>query len=340
VDGAVRVYIGHADEGDKPAAERRCAGNLAAQLGDPGWGHHSAPGTPGGYQLLTITHQLGAERGGFGALYKPVDALRGDGARSEAAEDPEPLRHLFRLFQCQDDDFAAMNLLREVCPDLQPIPRSAGSHVTAREALAPIRAAVDELRTAWQDTGAQPTIGGLLESVSRGRLFSLDEFEGASDAADVDVSEQLLDVEAADPNGKEAKQREAARALWGRPWSEYVEWRAYLEGNASYATHQGVKGSEFDRVMVVIDDLAAKYHQFSFEKLLGCAQLSGTDRDNQSEGKETVIDRTLRLLYVTCSRPRNSLALVIWTANPAKVRETLLRLSWFEDAEILSVPEA
>jgi hypothetical protein len=69
-------------------------------------------------------------------------------------------------------------------------------------------------------------------------------------------------------------------------------------------------------------------------------RLSAQDRINQAQGDETTIDQTLRLLYVTCSRAKSSLALVIRTADPAKVRDALLRLSWFEDAELLSVPDA
>lgn len=339
-DGAVRVYIGHADEPDKPAAERRCAEYLAAQLADQGWRHHAAPGAPGGYQLLTITHQLGAERGGFAALYEALAVLRGDGARSDAEQDPEPLLHLFRLSQCQGDDFAAMNLLREVSPVFRLTTKPEGACAAAAVELAPVRGAVDELRKAWRDSEDPPTIGRLLDTVSRGRLFSLDEFEGAGAPVDVDLVQEGANAEAIESNKKLAKRRKAVRDLLGCAWSEYPSWRAYLEGSASYATHQGVKGSEFDRVMVVIDDRAAKYALFSFEKLLGSAELSSTDRKSLEDGRDTTIDRTLRLLYVTCSRAKNSLALVIWTADPAKVRDTLLRMSWFEDAELLSVPEA
>lgn len=339
-EGAVRVYIGRADEADKPAAERRCAEGLASELADDGWAVHTAPGAPGGYQLLTITHQLGAERGGFGALYKPVDTLRGDGARSDVAEDPEPLRRLFQLNQCREDDFAVMSLLREVCPELQRMAPAVGAPATAREALAPIQSAVDELRRAWDNTAQPPTIGMLLECVHRGGLFALDEFEEviASGArlAVVDADSAEVPVTRRD----EEKKRQAAAALCSRPWSEYIEWRDYLEGQASYATHQGVKGSEFDRVMVLIDDHAAKYNLFSFEKLFGSMALSRDDRTKHQAGGEITIDRTLRLLYVTCSRAKKSLALVVWTKDPAKVRATLLRRGWFEAHELLEIPSA
>ncbi len=56
-------------------------------------------------------------------------------------------------------------------------------------------------------------------------------------------------------------------------------------------------------------------------KLLSAKAASQTEIKNVAERKETGIDRTRRLLYVTCSRAENSLALVAYTEeNPSAVK--------------------
>ena len=78
------------------------------------------------------------------------------------------------------------------------------------------------------------------------------------------------------------------------PWAELVRYRAYLGGEASFSTHQVVKGSEFKHVMVIMDDEEAEGNLFSYDKLFGAEQLSERDEENIAAGEETSIDRTLR----------------------------------------------
>lgn len=79
----------------------------------------------------------------------------------------------------------------------------------------------------------------------------------------------------------------------------------YVNHRTRFDTHQGVKGLEFDRVLVIIDDSEAKGFMFSYDKLFGVKNLSETDINNMAEGKETSINRTQRLFYVTCTRAKN-----------------------------------
>ena len=59
-----------------------------------------------------------------------------------------------------------------------------------------------------------------------------------------------------------------------------------------------------------------------------------TDKKNAEAGKETTIDRTLRLLYVTCSRAQESLALVLWSSDPAAAMARIKESQWFAEDEI------
>ena len=109
----------------------------------------------------------------------------------------------------------------------------------------------------------------------------------------------------------------------------------YVNHRSRFDTHQGVKGLEFDRVMVIIDDSESKGFLFSYDKLFGVKDLSDRDKQNLSEGKETSIERTKRLFYVTCTRAKNSLAVVMYTNNPEKVKTEAVSKGWFEENEIV-----
>ncbi|MEF9957747.1 MAG: hypothetical protein RR767_11185, partial [Acinetobacter sp.] len=63
-------------------------------------------------------------------------------------------------------------------------------------------------------------------------------------------------------------------------------------------------------------------------------ELSKRDNENKAEGRETTIDRTLRLLYVTCSRAEETLALVLWSSAPNLAIEQIKKSGWFLEEEI------
>jgi DNA helicase-2/ATP-dependent DNA helicase PcrA len=73
---------------------------------------------------------------------------------------------------------------------------------------------------------------------------------------------------------------------------------------------------------------------FGYEKLLGAKAAPATDLKNVQEGKDSGIDRTRRLLYVTCSRAEKSLALVVYTENPQAAKSHVLERNWFAEDEI------
>ena len=86
--------------------------------------------------------------------------------------------------------------------------------------------------------------------------------------------------------------------------------------------------------MVVMDDHEAKGFLFSYDKVFGAEKLSKGDNDNIEAGKETTVDRTLRLLYVTCSRAKESLALVLWAGDRGAAFDAISATGWFHPEEI------
>jgi DNA helicase-2/ATP-dependent DNA helicase PcrA len=91
-----------------------------------------------------------------------------------------------------------------------------------------------------------------------------------------------------------------------------------------------LKGAEFDRVLVVLDDAESTHFQFSYEKYLGLKELSETDRKHIAAGEETTVDRTRRLFYVSCTRALKDLAVVLFTTDPEQAAVHLRQLDLFE----------
>ena len=120
-------------------------------------------------------------------------------------------------------------------------------------------------------------------------------------------------------------------------FSEVQKYCDYVEGNASFDTHQGVKGLEFKRVMVIIDDKESNGNWFSYDKFFGIKEKTNTDIKNEQDGKESSLDRTRRLLYVTCSRAEESLAIVICTSDVEKAYASTLGTGLFDESEIIKM---
>jgi DNA helicase-2/ATP-dependent DNA helicase PcrA len=139
-----------------------------------------------------------------------------------------------------------------------------------------------------------------------------------------------------DDDGEDASEVEGAlREFLNAPFEQVRRYATYVSRETGFDTRQGVKGLEFSRVMVVMDDEEARGSFFSYEKLFGAKARSDRDRENEQSGNESGLDRTRRLLYVTCSRAEKSLALVARSANPELVRRHVLAQGWFDESEVV-----
>ncbi len=121
--------------------------------------------------------------------------------------------------------------------------------------------------------------------------------------------------------------------------SEIQNYRHYVEEESPYSTQHGTKGSEFDKVIVILDDDEGRYWLYSFEKYLGIKPLSKDDEAKIQEGVETVIDRTRRLFYVCVSRAISSLAVLLFTADVNAGVDALSKSGVTASATILTIDD-
>lgn len=127
-----------------------------------------------------------------------------------------------------------------------------------------------------------------------------------------------------EPQDRQSERAAAIEAFLNAPFSQVEPFADYMAGTAPFGTHQGVKGLEFDRVMVIMDDAEARGFLFKYEDLFG----------EKAAGDKT-LESTKRLFYVTCSRAKASLALVAYSKDPERIRSFVLSEGWFSPEEVI-----
>ena len=213
-------------------------------------------------------------------------------------------------------EFEIMRLLRKHCPRLRP---DALAAIDTAGLLDGLRDQIGELVTQLEaDSGAR--IGDVMRFIKDSSLVMLDERYIELINTYTETAEPIVDP-ATDNAALRFMQCEAVE-LWG--------YRKYIEKMSPFATQQGIKGAEFNKVLVVVDDNEGRTNTFSYGKYFGVTDLSDTDRANIAAGKDSTIDRTRRLFYVCCSRALSDLVVVIFAEDAMQMRDAVLDKAFFE----------
>ncbi|MBY5494032.1 UvrD-helicase domain-containing protein [Rhizobium leguminosarum] len=336
--GIVRLFVASSTTPDKPDLERRVRERMADLCDDSQWREEAE------VKALTLEHHMAASRRGFLEMFQALDQ---DSRLSTGLRTGEIAG--LRLFtECvaplvaaarAKDGFAVMAHLRSTSPLLK---RSAITQTsTLDDPLLPIRAGVDALLALDPESPAT-TFLAVLECVAEYRLFEIPAalcpfVVDDPDPTTMDV-EPITDDEASDNEDETAEASpaslEAWRAFLETPYSQTIPYAEYVSDRGPFGTHQGVKGLEFERVLVILDDSDARGFLFSYDKLFEAKPLSDTDRKHLADATDGGITRTRRLLYVTCTRAEKSLALVAYTEDPDSLVAAAMRNQWFSSEEI------
>jgi DNA helicase-2/ATP-dependent DNA helicase PcrA len=336
--GLVRIFIGSASASaeEKLRREALCESAMQTATGLADW----EPGSPR-HKVLALEHALVARRGDFLEAFAALSLLDPDSVRPDAnGEVTGPtavqmlLREMMDLADCVKEgeppsDFAVTEVLHRY-GRLQQLPEDGEARMRL---LKVYQQAVEDFAKAC----AKPMVTAreVLAPILQSGLFEPDKRLLAA------FNDTNPPPPAPRPRQPEAIENKLARGwhgLFASPWIQLRRFKTYLSGNSHLATHQVVKGLEFDHVMVVMDDEDAGGTLFAYDRLFG-APLGDTDVKNADEGKETSIDRTLRLIYVTCSRAKESLALVLWAKDAAGALAYAEKSKWFKPGEVQAIPE-
>ena len=320
-EGVVRLFVvGPSECLDKDAIELAARQQMATITGDDFWNE------PEKVKTLTIEHAMAARRDGFLPFFEALKDIDNtgllDGKMSGIPFLEKQVMPLVTAILESANYKVAQHLIKH-SPSLNARTQTLGENV-----LADIRGQVKILKEFLVENES-PTLLEILKVVRDNGLLEVP-----------DVLLQAMKL--SEENQKEEERIESNRIYaWHEAlqstFASFEKYTQYINDNSRFGTHQGVKGLEFERVMVILDDEEAKGNLFSYEKIFGAKALSENDLKNQREGKETSLDRTKRLFYVTCSRAEQSLAIVAYTQNKDKLVKTVADMEWFSTEEVVCV---
>ena len=334
-DGKVRLYVVDRMVGDKEQIEKEVQKKMATVTNDALWNDSNRTDN---VKTLILEHHMAAQRMGFSDLFWPlysVEKLKTgllEGSLSSLTFFTKIILPLWKAFY-DKDEFLIARITKQFCPALN---REDLKKKSEEDHIENISKKVESLLNLWKEN-KDPSLFEIIENVSMSNLFLIPDTlstiayrtSEAKKAAENYINQNVDD---------ENRDSDEVIDAWDRalqvPFSQMVNYNEYLLETSKFGTHQGVKGLEFDRVMVILDDTESRGNSFSYDKLFGTKALSKTDKDNIKTGKETGLDKTKRLFYVACSRAKKSLAVVVYSDTPQTVKENAIQYKWFAESEI------
>jgi DNA helicase-2/ATP-dependent DNA helicase PcrA len=328
--GLIRFFIVSHITPDKNNIEKVVAEQMNKITNDPLW-----LGNDSDIKTLILEHHMAAKRMGFYQLFMSlyeIEQLRTallDGSLPGITFFSHLILPLIRAKQ-NNEEFEVARIVKQYSLLFEK--RALKSKAAQLEEIKIANNGVLSLLSLW-DNGKVPTLIEILRNVAISNLFPIPD--SLLPAA---VRSASISIKVVDDDVEEEEQDNIINA-WDKAlaasFTEMAAYTEYVSDKAKFGTHQGVKGLEFPRVMVILDDEDARGFLFSYEKMLGAKGQTEADRKNIAEGKDTSINRTLRLFYVACSRAQKSLAIIAYTANPALVKDNVIRAGWFSSDEVV-----
>lgn len=338
-EGLVRVFIAPQAGSNPFAIEAEVRQRMEQIAGDPAWQNSNTVKT------LALEHLMSARRFGFVEFFEPlwgIDRLRTNLLQGTGAalglftKDVLPLIKALR----SNDRFAATAIIKASSPLLsRSTLEEAGSNQIAQ--LSKAKVACDGILALITEQ-PEVTAQAVLELVAQTGLFVIPDTLAPFVPGDAKTSAAEDDPKQADQvegtEDEEIEDTSPELSAWAKsleaPLSQIERYDLYVRGESQFGTHQGVKGLEFPRVLVVINDEEARGFLFAYDKFFGTKEKTKADLENEATGRETGSDRTRRLFYVTCSRAKKSLAIVYYSPDPALARNAILQYGWFNQSEV------
>lgn len=317
-EGTIRLFIVNPNEViNKDEVETDIMRNMAEIAKDDKWAGKEAD-----IKVLTLEHMMAARRLGFDCFFEPmakVDKYQMTFLQGTVSEIDFFTKGLLPIADSvRSDGSEALRILKAHSPLLDR-----NNDILSYEHYLKCREGSKRIATLVQE---DDSIRDIVNETTKIRLLRV---------PDVVLQASQLSLEDLDEDVDE--ELKAWVSIMDLPISMIRRYDDYVNQRTRFDTHQGVKGLEYDRVMVIIDDNEAKGFLFSYDKLFGVKELSPTDKKNIVNNKETSIERTQRLFYVTCTRAKESLAVVMYTEEPAKVKAQAIGKLWFEENEIVVI---
>ena len=317
-DGFVRLFVVQQRDGiNKDEVEQIVMNTMSEYTQDEKW-----KGEDADVKILTLEHMMAARRLGFDsffASFSKVSKYQMTFLQGSVSEIDFFTKEVLPIAKSiKEDGRIALEILKKYSPLL--------SRQNAEKPYELYLRCREEAKKIAEIVNGNSTIRTVVDEIIKSQLLIVP-----------DVVRQAYSLKPSDIEDTIEEELRAWVEVMDLPIDMVHKYDNYVNHRSRFDTHQGVKGLEFDRVMVIIDDSESKGFLFSYDKLFGVKDLSDRDKQNLSEGKETSIERTKRLLYVTCTRAKNSLAVVMYTNNPERVKTEAVSKKWFTENEIVTM---
>lgn len=318
-DGLIRLFVVQQQEGiNKDEVEQTVMKIMSDHTADEKWF-----GKDSDVKILTLEHMMAARHLGFDLFFGPLSRVTKyqmtflQGTVSELEFFTKEILPI--ADSIKEDGRVALEVLKAFSPLLskQNTEKPYDFYLRCREEAVIVATMVNK----------NQTIREVVKSICNSQLLTVPEvIRQASSLVAADIAEEM------------EEDLQAWVMVMDLPINMVRGYDDYVNQRTCFDTHQGVKGLEFDRVMVIVDDSEAKGFMFSYDKLFGVKELTKTDKMHIEAGEESSVDRTQRLFYVTCTRAKESLAIVMYTSDSEKVKNQAINKGWFSEQEILLLP--
>lgn len=332
MDGSAHIFILPIDEKrDQRIIQVRSW--TAKKNDDPMW--YTDEGNKG-VKLLVIVHRMAAKRLGFGDLYSALNDKAPEKFKNGFLDGTTWPVYPFINFVLplinaskKGNEFDVIQLLRNQSPLLS---RDTLSKINVEERLSELRRFTEALQE-MMEVGSGATNADVLRFIHESNVVNLDprvlSYLKLPSPAKVENGGNPIVTENENDGEDLSKEIAAMDAFLRCPASQFWGYYKYLNNDSPFSTQQGIKGAEFERVLVILDDDEGTHVQFSYDKYLGIKALSDKDLENRREGKETVVERTRRLFYVCCTRALKDLIVVLFTTDVVLAKHKIAELKLF-----------
>lgn len=255
-EGFVRLFaVKDGDIDNKQDVERRIAVSMADITGDIAWSSSTR-----NFKTLTLEHHMAAARFGFAEMFEPL--YKSDRLQTSVLDGSAPGLRFFSHqvlpavnALVEKDSYRFTAVVRELSPMLAPAALKAKGEDQLQQ-LEATKKAGDSLASLFTDSG-NPTFRDVLINVAASGLFTVPEALIPFSKPDMIFAEEPT-VEVEEEIRPKESEIEAWRTMLDTPFAQIAAYDQYVSGSSPFGTHQGVKGLEFPRVMVVISDDEAR----------------------------------------------------------------------------------
>lgn len=261
-DGLIRLFVIQQREGlNKDEIEQNVMRIMSEQTQDAKW---TTIGTE--VKVLTLEHMMAARRLGFSRFFAPlykVSKYQMTFLQGSVSEIEFFTKEVLPIAESiKEDGRVALEILKKYSPLLsgQNTEKTYELYLKCREEAIKVANLVNE----------NGTIRVVVDEIIKSQLLTVP-----------DVVRQAYMLSPSDIEDTVEEELRAWVEVMDLPINMVRSYDDYVNHRSQFDTHQGVKGLEFDRVMVIIDDSEIKGFLFSYDKLFGVKDLSNVDLKNK-----------------------------------------------------------